>query len=403
MVKKMKRILIFSHALEIGGAERALLGLLNSIDTEKYKVDLFLMRHEGELLQYIPPNINLLPEIKAYTCLAVPIKNVIQKGKVGIILGRVLGKIKAKQFGKKEGISDTGAVELEYSHKYTIPFMPNVGNGVYDLAISYLTPHYFIAEKVSAKQKIAWIHTDYSYIDVDVTSENKMWGKYDKIASISPAVAKSFLSKFPELTTKIVEIENIISPEFIKQQAEEFEVISEMPEDGIVKLLSIGRFCEQKNFDNIPDICKQIVEKGMNIHWYIIGFGSDEDLIRKKIAEAGMQDNVIVLGKKSNPYPYIKACDAYIQPSRYEGKAVTVREAQILGKPVIITNYATACSQLSDMVDGIIVPLNNRECANAIYNVFNTPGIINHIISQCRKTDYTNSDEVEKIYQLVEY
>lgn len=47
----MKRILFFSHAMEIGGAERALLGLLENIDTSRYNVDLFLMRHKGELLE----------------------------------------------------------------------------------------------------------------------------------------------------------------------------------------------------------------------------------------------------------------------------------------------------------------------------------------------------------------
>ena len=61
-----KRILIVSHALELGGAERSLIGFLNTIDTTKYSVDLFLLRHEGELLNMIPKEINLLPEISAY-------------------------------------------------------------------------------------------------------------------------------------------------------------------------------------------------------------------------------------------------------------------------------------------------------------------------------------------------
>ena len=80
----MKRILFFSHAMEIGGAERALLGLLENIDTSRYNVDLFLMRHKGELLECIPDNINILPEIPQYSCLAVPIKEVLIKGQIRI-------------------------------------------------------------------------------------------------------------------------------------------------------------------------------------------------------------------------------------------------------------------------------------------------------------------------------
>lgn len=86
----------------------------------------------------------------------------------------------------------------------------------------------------------------------------------------------------------------------------------------------------------------------------------------QKITEAGMQERVIILGKKDNPYPYMRACELYVQPSRYEGKAVTVREAQLLGKPVVITSYATSASQLEDGVDGVVVPMDNAGCAAGI-------------------------------------
>ena len=68
-----------------------------------------------------------------------------------------------------------------------------------------------------------------------------------------------------------------------------------------------------------------------------------------------MEKHFVLAGKQMNPYPYIKACDIYVQPSRYEGKAVTVREAQILGKPVVITRFPTSSSQLEEGVDGIII------------------------------------------------
>ena len=206
---KKKKILIVSHAMEIGGAERALLGILENIDTDKYQVDLFLLRHDGELLNYIPRDINLLSPITQYTVLERPMIKTLCEGHGILTTARLVGKCKAGRYVKKHVLKDN-QVSIEYSHKYTKAFMPKIQPDVeYDLAISFLTPHYFVTEKVRAKKKIAWIHTDYQAVQVDVKSELKMWEKYDYIASISNDVTKSFLKIFPVLKEKIVLIENI--------------------------------------------------------------------------------------------------------------------------------------------------------------------------------------------------
>lgn len=398
----MKSVIIISHALEIGGAERALLGMLESFDYSEYDVSLFLMRHEGELLDLLPEKVHLLPEIKEYTGLAVPLASVIKRGMFGIAAGRVIGKFKAKQYVKAHNFNDDNGVGVEYSHKYTARMMPKISDKEYDLAISFLTPHYFAAEKVKAKKKIAWIHTDYSTVDIDVESEEKMWDKYNYIVSISDACTKGFLSKFPGLESKILPVENIISPDSIHKQAEMVDVSDEMNSGETLKLLSVGRFSTAKNFDNVPDICRRIIEQGIDLKWFLIGYGGDEELIRSNIKQAGMEDNVVILGKKSNPYPYMKFCDVYVQPSRYEGKCVAVREAQILGKPVIITNYATAQSQLKDGFDGVIVPLDNEDCANAITELIRNPEGLKAISENCAATDYSNASELEKIYKIID-
>ena len=396
-----KKILIVSHALELGGAERSLIGLLESIDTSQYCVDLFLLRHEGELLANIPQYVNLLPEVPEYTVLARPMKQVLKEGHILLTFARLIGKIKASYADKKNNYTESG-VALEYSHKYTYKLMPKIEEGIkYDLAISFLTPHYIVANKVSAKKKIAWIHTDYSKVQIDVSSERTMWNMYDNIISISESVGDSFIKIFPELKEKVVLIENILPEKFIKFQTNEFSVLEEMPE-GCIRLLSLGRYCFHKNFDSIPEICKKIVELGCNIKWYIIGFGPDEGLIRKRISDFGMLDRVILLGKKENPYPYIKACDIYVQPSRYEGKSVTVREAQMLGKPVIITNYKTSSSQLEDGVDGIIVSMDNDRCAEEVAKVIRNQNIQEKIVKNVGKKDYSNSNEVYKLYALID-
>lgn len=395
-----KKVFVFSHAMEIGGAERALLGLLNCMDYSKYDVDLFLMRHSGELMELIPEDVNLLPPDRKYSSLAIPIINVVKNGEFDIAFGRITGKLNAEKFNKKMSYCNSEAA-LEYSHKYTQKYMPMMSDKEYDLAISFLTPHYFVSEKVRAKKKIAWIHTDYSYLNLDIASELKMWSAYDNIISISNDVTKAFLTKFPSLENKIILIENISSKVFIESQAEMFDVTDEMSNSDI-KLLSVGRFCEAKNFDNVPEIASIIKSKGIDFKWYIIGYGGDEQLIRSKITEFNMEDTVIILGKKENPYPYMKACDIYVQPSRYEGKAVTVCEALLLNKPVVITDYPTAHSQIKNGFDGIIVPLDNQGCANALAEIMTDKELLNKLVEHMKQTDYSNESEIDKVYELIE-
>ena len=398
-----KKIIIVSHAMFLGGVEKSLLGLLEAFDYTTYDVDLFLLRHEGELLEYIPKEVNLLPEVKQYTVLARPMVDTLKEGHILLTLGRLYGKIKANRFMKSHNYLNDSDIPVDYSHKYTFRLMPFINKDTnYDLAISFLTPHYIVSHEVSAKKKIAWIHTDYGYVKTDIESQLNMWGSYDYIVSISQAVTTNFLKNFPQLEDKIIEIPNILPIKLISKQADEFDVSNEMIDDGAIKLLSIGRYCEQKNFDNVPFICKRILELGLKVKWYIIGYGEDEERIKKSIKESNMEEHVILLGKKSNPYPYIKACDVYVQPSRYEGKCVSVIEAQSLHKPVIITNYHTAKSQLKDGYDGIIVPLENDKCAKSIYDILSQPKSLNTLKKNTLNNDYSRYDSIDIIVRMLE-
>ena len=400
MAEEMKHILIFSHTLELGGAERALIGLLHALDYDRVQVDLFLMRHSGEMLADLPPQVNLLPELPQYASLAVPISSTVKKGQLGVALGRFLGKAAASRRNRQLGYDMGSTVGLEYSHKYTRRFMPSVGDREYDLAVSFLTPHYFVAEKVHSRKKVAWIHTDYTKLRIDRESELRMWARYDHIASISDTVSECFCQVFPELRSRLVKIENIMPAAVIRKSAQA-GCPADMPPGGDLRILSVGRYCEAKNFDNVPDICRRIRKMGLDVKWYIIGFGAAEALIRRKIAEAGMEEHVILLGKRSDPYPYIAHCDLYAQPSRYEGNSVTVREAQILAKPVVITRYATSASQLRDGVDGVIVPMDNEGCARGIAALLRDPERTEQLRENCRRGSYANTGEAQKLMELM--
>ena len=394
-----KRIFIAIQYLEIGGAERSLIGLLNAIDYTRCEVDLFVYRHSGEFMSLIPKEVNLLPEIKKYAAISRPIKDILREGIIGIAAARILAKIQYAMYAKRNKPREHSGI-FQYVADCVTPLLPSLKRyGKYDTAISFLTPHNIVRDKVNAKEKIAWIHTDYSTISVNAHKELSVWAAFDKIFAVSQGVKETFTTLFPTLGDKINVMENILSPESIHKQAEMLDVSNEISvTDGEMCFCSVGRFTEQKNFDNVPFICKILAEKGLLFKWYIIGYGGDEQLISENIRKAGVENSCILLGKKSNPYPYIKACDIYIQPSRYEGKAVTVREAQILRKPVIITRFATSSTQLSEGADGIIVPLDNKGAAEGIFAFAKNKALQEKFVEYMSSHDYGNEKEAEKLY-----
>lgn len=398
------KILILMHYMELGGAESALLGLLQSVDPERADVDVFIYSHRGELMRYLPKDkVRLLDEIEAYSLTEKPLVEVVRKGYLRLALMRLIGRWRAGRYCKV--INDVDK-PFEggpfFQQKMTWRVLPDIQPDVeYDLAINFMTPHFVLLNRVKAKKKVGWIHTDYTRISIDVDEERKMWGQLDLIASISEEVGNKFCEVFPSLKGKLVQIENILNSAFVRKRAGEFEV-EWKDDDSVLKLLTIGRYSPPKRMEIIPSICRGLKEAGVDVRWYIIGYGSTdiENAVRDNMRKEGVEEQVILLGKKDNPYPYIKACDMYVQPSKYEGKSITVREAQILCKPVIITNYPTAKSQVADGVDGVIVPLDVDGCTAAMAEFLKDKEKQERIADYLHLHDYGNEDEIEKIYAL---
>lgn len=389
------------HYLELGGGEMSLLGLLGALNPDRVDVDLFIYSHQGPLMHFIPEYVNLLPEVASYAVIERPMTEAIKMMQLGVVCGRLRANWKCRRFRNSYPAKGDDIALVQYIGDCVTPWLPKINpNVTYDLCISYMIPHNIGLKKVQARKRLAWIHTDYSTVDIDVNRELPVWGAFDAIASISDDVAREFVRVFPTLKDKIIGIENILSANFIRHRADEFEAL-QLKKRGLA-LLSIGRYSYQKNFDNVPDIARRLIDKGVeDLTWYIIGYGGDETLIRQKIAEAGMEEHVIMLGKKDNPYPYIKACDIYVQPSRYEGKSIAVREAQIIGKPVAVTAYPTASSQIKDRIDGVIVPLDNEGCARGLAEFIANKELQSRVVEHLRTHDYANTSEVEKIYDIL--
>lgn len=396
----MKNVLISTFDMEIGGVERSLINMLSEFDYKNNNVDLMLYSHSGDFLSLLPKGFNLLPEIKEYKTFRQGIGQVFKNGFYGIGCGRVLAKVISLIKGKMNKSSEIGYYQMQLMWKYAIKYLPKMEKN-YDVAISYLWPHNFVAEKVNAKKKIAWIHTDFSTIETNIEEDLRIWNKFDNIVAVSEECKNSFLNKYPSLNNKVSVIENITSPEFINKMSQE-NLEKEIADDNSFKLISVARLSHAKGIDNAVRALKILKDRGLNnIKWYVVGYGGDEEMIRYLIKENNLEDSFILLGKKINPYPYMKVCDVYVQPSRYEGKAVTVVEAQILNKPVIITNYTTAQSQLKNGFDGYITELSIEGIADGIEKLYKDEILRNKLMNNCKSSNYGNSHELEKLYKLL--
>lgn len=395
----MRKILIASFDMEVGGVERSLISMLNNFDYEDNEVDLMLYRQQGDFMKLLPNKHNLLDEIPEYTTYRKSIKEVFLEKEIILGITRLFANLNSKIIGKLKGMDEHGYYQMQLMWKYALPFLPKLDKK-YDVAISYLWPHYFVAEKVKAKTKIAWIHTDYSTIETDIKMDLKMWNKFDYIMAVSEECKNAFLKKYPSLHNKVKVMENITSPDFIRRMSEE-KVDDDISKDDSFKLLSVARLSHAKGIDNAVRALRILHDRGLtNIKWYVVGYGGDEAMIKELIEENNLKDSFILLGKKTNPYPYMRTCDIYVQPSRYEGKAVTVGEAQILGKPVIITNYTTAKSQVKDNIDGYICELSIEGIANGIEKIYRGKELREKLENNCKNADYSNSCELKKLYKL---
>lgn len=395
-----EQVLIIGPGMEIGGVERSLLGLLDAIDYDKYDVDLFLMAHTGEFMPYINEKVNLLPEVEELALINLPIMRLFKEGHGKTAVIRLFSKLYGDVRGK---VKNTESINISLCKKLVSQAVPRFEKE-YDYALGFFGPHYLLNDKVNAKVKIGWVHTDYTnqHEKPDVDFMLPMWSKLDYIACVSEGVEQAFQKVYPSLNEKTLTVENILSPELIQRQADEFDASQEMLHEGNMRILSVGRFTTAKNFDNIPQVCRGLIDQGYRIKWYLIGYGPDESLIREKIKEFSVENSVIILGKKTNPYPYMKACDIYAQPSRYEGKAVTVREAQILHKPVLITRFETSASQVQEGTDGYICDNDVNGIAEGISYLVDHADVREKLIENTKRRDYGNAEELEKLWRLYE-
>lgn len=197
--------------------------------------------------------------------------------------------------------AEVGYFVIQYGWRITLPFIPKLEEE-YDVAISFLWPHYFVGDKVRAKRKIGWIHTDYSNINLNANMEYKMWRKMDNIVAVSEGCRDSFLSILPNVNKNVEIIENILSPEFVREQADKGDVMKELQmKPGKIKLVTVGRLSYAKGIDIAMHALRKLLDEGYDIEWYVVGYGVQEVELRKLLAELNLEKQFFYWAKRQIP------------------------------------------------------------------------------------------------------
>ena len=223
----------------------------------------------------------------------------------------------------------------------------------FDVAINYLEIEStdFILNNIKANKYMQWIHTDVSMYPRE--SFDKFYDGYLKmnnIICVSNTAKESFCKLYSQLSEKVSVIYNFFDVEdIIKKSKESIDF-----ENEHFTLLSVGRLIEAKAYPRAIKVVKKLVDQGYNFKWYIIGEGADRPKIEELIEKYNLQEIVILLGIKDNPYPYIKKCDLFFLPSLYEGFPTVTIEAKILNKPVLATEVSGIREQIVDGKHGIV-------------------------------------------------
>jgi len=394
----MKKILIVIDSLTCGGAEKSLISLLSLLDYSKYAVDLMLFKEGGIFEQFVPKQVNVLKPLGYCEFTRLPIKEAIfdsiKKCDLKMLNARFKFTINAKINKKK-----LHGAQLLWSNISSV-----IENNAkeYDVAIGYSQgfPTYYIAEKVTAKKKVAWVNTNYVLAGYDKNYDYKFYNHITRIVAVSHAAKDILIDVFPEFSRKIDVIYDINNPYLICNMAE----IGEGYTDNFngVRLLTVGRLVPPKGYEIAVEACKRLREKGINFRWYVLGEGNLRGEIEQNLKQNDLKEDFILLGVKSNPYPYIKDCDIYVQTSKFEGFGLAIAEARILNKPIVTTNFDVVYNQMIDDENGLVVDMNASAVCDGIIKILSDHGLRNRIIEYLKTEKKGNLEEIERFYDLVE-
>lgn len=392
-----KKILFIMPSLDLGGAEKSLISLLNVFDYDSYDVDLLLFSKTGVLLPTLSKKVNVMSLSGDYLLFYKPILSslfsLLIRGKISLFFARL------HFFFNVRFIKNP--FKLEQKSWKIISKSISVLPKKYDVAIGYLekSTNYFVLDKVNATKKIGWIHSDLEKMNLDLAFEQKILAKLDAAVTVSLGLSERLAKRFPSLKNKIHTIENIINIDYILKKAA--EPIGLSFDADYINLIYVGRLAKEKGLFNALNAIKILTDKGYKINWYLVGTGDIKEALILEAKKNDLENNLIFLDFQANPYPFIKQADIFILPSFYEGKSIALEEAKILNKLIVVTNFSSAINQIKDEETGLIAKMEAIDIAVKIEKIMNNKILQKKFKDNLLAELKDNTKEVEKLYKIL--
>ena len=391
-----KKLLFVIPNLEVGGAEKSLVNLLNELDYDKYEVDLFLMSKTGIFLEQLPKEVNVLPESLYFKKFSIRFYKslwwFLTHFKFSLVFYKIL-------FTLSNRLTKNVVLSEQKNWRYLKHFFP-VLSKEYDVSIGYLekNANYIAVDSVKAKKYIGYIHNDYTAMGLYKKYDLPYFKKMNYVISVSENCVFCLEKEFPEFPEKFKLIYNVSSSKVIEKLSE-----TKIEEDlKLPYIVSIGRLTKQKSFDLAIKACKILINRGLTINWYVIGTGELKEELEEQIKEHELEQYFFLLGIRKNPYPYVKNAMIYCQTSVFEGKSIAIDEAKILNKPIVITNFPTAKDQIQHLENGYICEINLEAIADAVELLIKDEKLREKFTENLSKEDFGIEKELEKFYKLIE-
>lgn len=407
MIITVYRILFVINTLGQAGAETALLSLLQMLAREKgearYEISLYVLTGQGEMASRLPADVRLLnKKYREESVLTAKGRKYLKKTVLKAMFTRAtvvklfpyLVKNTCAMLGKKRLLPDKLLWRVLSDGGMVLP-------EEYDLAVSYLEggAAYFVADHVKAAKKAAFIHVDYEKAGYTRALDKDCYLAFDKIFTVSDEVREAFLKAYPELPDKTEVFHNILNKEEIVRRAEEGEGFT----DGFtgMRLLSVGRLTAQKAFEVSVDAMKRLKDAGKNVRWYVLGEGDQRKKLQEQIDVLGLTEDFILYGAVNNPYPFMKQADIYVHASRFEGKSIAIQEAQILGKPMVVSDCSGNREQVCHGKDGLMCGLTPDSLAENIMLLLEDEALRGKLGAAAAKKNADAAEEIQKLLSML--
>ena len=281
----------------------------------------------------------------------------------------------------------------------------------YDVEIAFLEGPVTRLFSCSNKntRKIVWVHNDISLVfgqgfksRIKKYLDRKIYSKYETIIFVSKDNMKKFKQVYKDIRNKYLEpvkkdvIYNYLDKEKVLSKAQ--EKIEDEFNSNEINFVTVARLVPQKAIDRLVRVHKRLIDENISHQIYVIGDGPEKERIQKLITENSVNDTFHLLGKKENPYPFIKMADYFCLLSNFEGYGMVLEEAKILDKKIIITN--TAAREAVEKYSKSIILDNDED------KIFEG---LKKIINNYKKNEepekeenYDNEKIIEKIKKMLE-